>query len=169
MQIHAGESKMLAHYWNYITGPKNNIIMKKPINVLVIEDNEYYNNLLSNAIKQSINSILLKGGYQLILRSFTDASECIRKIKSQELGFTDSIVFLDYYLGNGINAPHIIKLLKEYACDTMVVLLSQSKTVKERNNLIHYDYFVVKDSLAPALCCLYLRQFIENKFSVTLD
>jgi len=143
--------------------------MKKPINVLVIEDNEYYNNLLSNAIQQSINSILLKGEYQLILRSFTDAGECIRKIKSQELKFTDSIVFLDYYLGNGINAAHIIRLMREYSFDTMVVLLSQSKTIKERNNLIHYDYFVVKDNLAPALCCLYLKQFIENKFSVTLD
>jgi hypothetical protein len=168
MQILYEESKMLAHCWNDITVTKNYSIMKKIINVLVIEDNEYYNNLLSNAIKQSVNSILLKGKFQLILHSFTDANEYIRQIKYGELKCKDSIVFLDYYLGNGINAAHIIKLLKEYCCDTMVVLLSQSKAIKERNNLIHYDYFVVKDSLAPALCCLYLQQYIENKFSVTL-
>jgi len=169
MQVLFEESLILAHCWDINTVPKSNGIMKKTINVLVIEDNEYYNNLLSNTIQQSVNSILLKGQYQLILRSFVDAGEYIRQIKSGKLDCKDSIIFLDYYLGNGINAAHIIKLLKEYSCDAMVVLLSQSKAIKERNNLIHYDYFVVKDNLAPALCCLYLQQYIENKFSVTLD
>jgi hypothetical protein len=143
--------------------------MKKTINVLVIEDNEYYNNMLSNAIQQTVNSLLFKGKHQLVLRSFTDANEYIRRIKSKELDCKDTIVFVDYYLGNGINAAHIIKLLKEHSCDTMVVLLSQSKAVKEKSSQIPYDYFVVKDHLAPALCCLYLKQYIENKFSVTLD
>ena len=159
----------LAHCWNDIRVTSNLSDMKKTINVLVIEDNEYYNNLLSNALQQSINSILLNGEYRLILHSFTNAADYIRKIKSQELECNDAIVFLDYYLGDGINAAHIIRLLKEQTCDTMVVLLSQSRTVREKSNLSHYDYFVVKDSLAPALCSLYLRQFIENKFSVTLD
>ena len=117
----------MAHCWNDITVTSNLSDMKKTINVLVIEDNEYYNNLLSNALQQSINSILLNGEYRLILRSFTDAADYIRKIKSQELECNDAIVFLDYYLGNGINAAHIIRLLKEQTCDTMVVLLSQSK------------------------------------------
>lgn len=142
--------------------------MKRTINVLVIEDNEYYNTLLSNALKQSINSILFEGKYRLILRSFTDAGECIRKIKSQELDCNDSIVFLDYYLGSGLDATHIIRLLKEQNCDTTIVLLSHIKSVKEQNSLLNYDYFVFKDDLAPAFCSLYLKQFIENKFSVTL-
>jgi len=143
--------------------------MKKTINVLVIEDNEYYSNMLSNAIQQCVSSLLFKGKYQLILRSFTDANEYIRKIKSKELDCKDTIVFVDYYLGEGINGAHIIKLLKEHSCDAMVVLLSQSKAVKEKSRMIPYDYFVVKDHLAPALCSMYLKQFIENKFSVTLD
>lgn len=159
----------MAHYWNGITGISNPNEMKKTINVLVIEDNEYYNNLLSNSLQQSINSILLKGEYRLILRSFTNAADYIRKIKSQELQCSDAIIFLDYYLGNGLNAAHIIKLLREQSCDTMVVLLSQSRNVKEKASQSQYDYFVVKDSLAPALCSLYLKQFIENKFSVTLE
>ena len=169
MQTDEMEIIKLAHCWEVIPGTSNATLMKKTINVFVLEDNEYYNNLLSNSIQQSINSILLGGEYQLILRSFTDAGEFIRKIKSDELDCRESMFFLDYYLGNGINAAHILKLLREYACDAMIVLLSQSKSVKDKNNLIHYDYFVVKDSLAPALCCLYLKQYIENKFCVTLD
>ncbi len=143
--------------------------MKKVINVLVIDDNEYYNKLLSDAIQQSISSTLPERKYKLVLRSFTDANEYIKKLKSEGIECDDSIVFIDYYLGNGINAAHIIKLLKEYSCDTMVVLLSQSNTIKEKSKLVNCDYFVVKDSLAPALCCLYLRQYVENKYAITLD
>ncbi len=143
--------------------------MKETIKVLVIEDNEYYNNLLSNAIQQSVNPMLFKGKHQLVLRSFTDANEYIRKIKSNELECNDTIVFVDYYLGEGINAGHIIKILKEHCSDAMVVLLSQSNSVREKSNLVPYDYFVVKDKFAPSLCGLYLQQYIENKYSVSLD
>jgi CheY-like chemotaxis protein len=169
MQIVHAEGKKLAHYWNDINATLNHNIMKKTINVLVIEDDEYYNNILSNAILQSVNSLLFKGNHQVVLRSFTDANEYIRKLKSKELECSGTIVFVDYYLGDGIDASHVIKALKEYSSDTMVVLLSQSKEVKEKSSLIPYDYFVVKDNFAPALCSLYLKQFIENKFSVTLD
>jgi DNA-binding NtrC family response regulator len=143
--------------------------MKKKINVLVIEDNEYYSNLLSNAIQQSLNPILTKGNYQLVLRSFTNANEYIRKIKSGELECDHTAVFIDYYLGEGLNASHIINLLKEHSSDAMVVLLSQSSKVKEKIDTVPYDYFVVKDKFAPALCGLYLQQYIENKYSVSLD
>jgi response regulator of citrate/malate metabolism len=143
--------------------------MKKPINVLVIDDNEYYNKILSDAILQSAASALHDKKYKLVVRSFTDAGEYIKQIKSGELRCEDSIMFVDYYLGKGINGAHIIKLMKESSCDSVIVLLSQSNAVKDKNNLINYDYFVVKDNLAPALCCLYLKQFIENKYSISLD
>ena len=142
--------------------------MKETINILVIEDNEYYNNLLSNAIKQRVNALLFKGKYQLVLRSVTDANDYVSKIKSGELDCKNTIVFVDYYLGNGINASHIISVLKEHDCDPTVILMSQSKEVKEKANEFHFDYFVEKDNLAPALCSLYLKQYIENRFSVTL-
>lgn len=142
--------------------------MKETINVLVIDDSEYYNNLLSNVIQQRVSSLLFKGKYQLVLRSVTDANDYVRKIESGELDCRNTIVFVDYYLGQGINASHIIKVLKEHKCDPMVILISQSREVKEKKNEFHFDYFVEKDNLAPALCSLYLKQFIENRFSVTL-
>jgi hypothetical protein len=112
--------------------------------------------------------MLLRGEYQLVLRSFNDANEYIRKIRSKEIDCDYTAVFIDYYLGDGINAGHVIKLLREQSCDAMVVLLSQSKSVKEKGTSIPYDYFVVKDKFAPALCGLYLQQYIENKYSVSL-
>jgi CheY-like chemotaxis protein len=138
--------------------------MKKTINVLVVDDNEYYNSLLSKILQQSKPSSNLKGKFQVVLHTFTDSLECIRMIKSGELLQNDTIAFVDYYMGNGINGAHIIKLLKEQNHQTMTVLLSQSKAVEEKSNLVHPDYIVMKDTLAPALCRLYLEQFIENKF-----
>jgi hypothetical protein len=143
--------------------------MKETISVFVIDDNEYYNNVLSNSIQQSVNSLLFKGNHQLVLYSFTDAKEYIRRIKSNELDCKDTIVFVDYYLGEDIYATQIIELLKEHSTNTTVILMSQSKAVKDLVNQIPYDYFVIKDNLAPALCSLYLKQYIENKFSVTFE
>jgi len=143
--------------------------MKETISVFVIDDNEYYNNVLSNAIQQSVNSLLFKGKHKLVLYSFTDANEYVRRIKSNELDCTDTIVFVDYYLGDDINASQVIDLLKEHSENTMVVLMSQSKAVKDISTSLPYDYFVVKDNFAPAMCSLYLKQYIENKFSVTFD
>jgi len=137
--------------------------MKKTINVLVVEDNEYYNNLLSRILQQGNHSSNLRGSFRVVIHSFTDSRECIQKIKSGELGNNDTIAFVDYYMGNGINGAHIIKLLKEQNKDAIAVLLSQSKAVEEKNNLYNTDYVVMKDTSAPAICRLYLEQFIENK------
>ena len=138
--------------------------MIKTINVLVVEDNEYFNNLLSKILQQSNHSTGFKGKCRVMLYSFTDSLECIRKIKSGDLMKHDTIAFVDYYMGKGVNGAHIIKLLKEQNTGTMAVLLSQSKGVEVKSSLAQPDYIVMKDNLAPALCRLYLEQFIENKF-----
>jgi hypothetical protein len=128
-----------------------------------VEDNDYYNNLLSKIVQQCNQSSSMKGKCRVVLHSFTDSRECLRKIKSGELLQHDTIAFVDYYMGNGVNGAHIIKLLKEQNHGTMAILLSQSKGVEEKSTLAHPDYVIMKDTLAPALCRLYLEQFIENK------
>lgn len=138
--------------------------MKKIVNVLVIEDNRYCNNLISKALLQSVLFTDRKGKYQLSLHSFIDPIECIRKIKSGELTDKDIIAFVDYYMGNGITGTSIIDLLKKQCNDSMIVLLSPSKVVAEEHVYNNDGYFVIKDIFAPALCRLYLEQFIDNKF-----
>ena len=54
--------------------------MIQTINVLVVEDNEYYNNLIFNALQQSIHFIEKEVKYRLIFHSFIDSEECIQKI-----------------------------------------------------------------------------------------
>jgi CheY-like chemotaxis protein len=138
--------------------------MKKTINVLVMEDNKYYNDLLSAALRQSIRQIQEKSNYKMVLHTFTDSQKCMKKIKSNDLLQNDTIAFVDYYLGDGINGSHIIKMLKEQNKEVLVILLSQSRVVGQKQNQVKYDYFVAKDSSALALCRLYLEQFADNKF-----
>jgi len=138
--------------------------MKKTVNVLVIEDNEYYNNLIFNTLQQSTHFFKQAINYQLVLHSFIDSNECVRKIESREFRDNDTIAFVDYNAGNGITGSQIIGLLKKENTNTIAVLLSQSKTIDTENSLNNHDYFVIKDLFAPALCRLYLDQYIENKF-----
>jgi hypothetical protein len=138
--------------------------MKKTIDVIVVEDNEYYNNLIYNTLQQSTYFFKHELKYKLILHSFLDSQECIKKIESREFRDNYIIAFVDSNAGRGITGTQIIKLLKNENSNTMAVLLSQSKNPVAENPVHDYDYFVIKDTFAPALCRLYLDQYIENKF-----
>ena len=138
--------------------------MNEKINVLVVEDNEYYNNLIFNALQQSIHFFQRKMNYHLVFHSFIDSTECMQKIESPEFRENDVIAFVDHNMGNGISGAQIIKLLKKVNSNTLAVLLSPSRTIEDRSTQNNYDFFVIKDTFAPALCRLYLDQYIENKF-----
>mgnify|MGYP001220176782 CR=1 FL=1 len=139
--------------------------MNNTVIVLVVEDNEYYNSLLSRTLQKSGNILQMKHDCRVQIHSFTNAAECIRMIKSGELENNDIIAFVDYYIGNGITGGHIVRLLKNHNADTQVLLMSQSKAIGEREKNGQHDFFILKDGFAPAICRLYLEQFIDNKFS----
>ncbi len=138
--------------------------MKQTVNILVVEDNEYYNSLIYNALQQSTHFVEHKMKYKLVLHSFIDSYNCIRKIESREFIDNDVIAFVDYNMDNGTSGAEIIRLLKKENNNTLAILLSQSRTIEERSTQNNYDFFVIKDTFAPALCRLYLDQYIENKF-----
>ena len=139
--------------------------MKKKINVIVVEDNMYYNVLLSNALQQSIHFIKREVHYQLVLQSFVDSRTCMQIIESPEFRDNYTIAFVDYNVGNGITGTNIIDKLKMQNSHTQAILLTQSTSINEKEEKQNHDYFVVKDTFAPALCRLYLDQYIEDNFS----
>jgi CheY-like chemotaxis protein len=138
--------------------------MTQTVNVLVVEDNEYYNNLIFNALQQSAHFVKRKMKYKLVLHSFVDSFDCMKKIESREFIDNDVVAFVDYNMDNGISGAQIIRLLKKENSNTLAILLSQSRSVEERSIQNNYDFYVIKDTFAPALCRLYLDQYIENKF-----
>jgi hypothetical protein len=143
--------------------------MKKTINILIVEDSIYFNDLLLKALKQKIHKDRKRWNFRFSFLSFTKATDLIARIKSGVFASADSIAFIDYYLGDGINGTYIIKLLKEQSVSSTTVLMSGSKNVREKVPGRVYDYFVFKDTSAPALCCLCLEQYLDNKFFIPLE
>ena len=72
--------------------------MNQTINVLVIEDNEYYNNLIFNALRQSIHFVQPKMKCRMVLHSFIDSFHCMKQIESHEFIENDLIAFVDQYM-----------------------------------------------------------------------
>ena len=137
---------------------------KKIVRILLLEDNPYFNDLLMKELRNCVDNNKFRLDFSFVFHTFTDAGELIMKLKSKDFKDYYSVAFIDYYLGNGINGSHIRKILREQSADTAIVLISQSKSVKEKVNPSGYDYFVPKDSSAAALCRLCLEQYLENKF-----
>jgi hypothetical protein len=143
--------------------------MKKTINVLLVEDNGYYNKLISRALMEKIRTIRMKWDFKFVFHSFTEAAKCSLKVKSIGFESSDSIAFIDYYLGTDTNGAQVIKMLKEQSFLSTIVLMSQSIVAKEETYAGSYDYFIQKDQYTPALCCLYLEQYVDSKFYLPLD
>lgn len=139
--------------------------MKRIINVLVVEDNDYYNDLLVKTLKTARIAPEPEHKCHITINPFTDSMQCISKIRAGTFDNSDIIAFVDYYMGDGITGSHIIRLLKKHYHYSHVIMLSQSKAVSGKECSSMHDFFVFKDAHAPALCRLYLEQFIENKIS----
>lgn len=138
--------------------------MVKSFTVLVVEDNEYYNILITRSLINACSRIEERYRCSINILSYTDPGESISKIRSGEFNRGGIIAFIDYYTGDGINGGHIAKLIRKACSDSFIILLSQSVEAA-RNDNCNSDFFILKDPHAPALCCLYLEQFIDNKFS----
>jgi hypothetical protein len=100
--------------------------MRKIIDVLVVEDNEYYNNILSGALRRSRHFSSKNRKYKLVLHSIMDSSECIQKINSDKLKNNDVIAFVDHSMNKNIPGTYILNLLKGRSNNSLLILLSQS-------------------------------------------
>lgn len=139
---------------------------KNSVNIVVIEDNNFYNKFITKELYNFVNNYPLKSIYNIKIFSFTDPMTCLTKIKEENFLEGDTIVFLDYYMGEGINGAHLYKLITGQNKNTKVVLLSQSqyvykKMVDKFGKKSYFD-FVFKDEYTPAVCNLHLEQFLEN-------
>jgi hypothetical protein len=142
--------------------------MKKNVRILLLEDDLHFNNLLLGELKKCVKADRFTKNFSFMFHSYANAGELIHRLKCSDLRDDYSVAFIDYYLGSGINGSHIIGMLKEQYAETAIVLISQSKNVKEKISPSRYDYFVTRDSSAAALCRLCLEQYLENKLFIPL-
>ncbi len=137
--------------------------LRKKINVLVVEENTHYNKLLSKALLKHIRSLPQHDRFELSFHSFTDPVKCKKKISTHEWKSHDIVAFVDCHAGKEISGDYFLNMFQEYNNNTLIILLSQPGNIKEVQIQNNEAYFIVKDTFAPALCCLYLEQYLENK------
>jgi CheY-like chemotaxis protein len=140
--------------------------MGKKINIIVMEDNKVFNTILSEALRQhlQLKKYLVKNT-DVKLFSFTNPNECINFIRSKKFD-GNSIAFLDYYLGEGINGIPLLNVFKEKNNEIKFVVLSQSDQIVNKliqDEQIDVDGHVIKkDMYAPDICCILLEDFLQK-------
>ena len=138
---------------------------RKEVGLLIMEDDVFYSNLLAKKFKDFRNTPEIKNKYKIQIEQFFDPEDCLEKAKSLE-SYSDRpvIAFVDYYLGNGINGQHLVKLLVEQNEGIKIVLMSQSeKIIKRMRNFEKTEYAkVLKHQHTPEVCCMMLEQYIRN-------
>jgi hypothetical protein len=140
--------------------------MKNSVNIIILEDNSYYNQFITKELHHFVNNYPSKSIYNIKFYSFTDPMECINKIKDNDLLKNDTIFFLDYYVGKVINGAHLYQIITGLNRNARVVILSKSRSAYKKmvgkfGKNSYFD-FVIKDEYTPVVCGLHIEQFLEN-------
>ncbi len=139
---------------------------KNVIHVLIVGDEEQLNASLIHAMNKNELKSMIRSSVKYSIRSFTDYKAASSYLADAENKTIPTFVFLDYFGGNGVSGPHLVKILKEQYSHAEVIFISGNEDdigeVREQidNNKV-YDY-VIKDDYTPTLCRLLLEKYIEK-------
>ncbi len=128
-------------------------------NVIVLEDNNFYNNILTRLLQNYTEYIAMEKHFSFEIQSYTNASDCIRNLKPE----TD-IAFLDYYLPES-NALEVMKKIRKRCNDCKIIILSQIKNAKTSLQSLSEGAsdFINKDRNCLARCCYILEEIISQR------
>lgn len=128
-------------------------------NVVVLEDNNFYNNILTRQLQNYTENIALEKHFSFDIQSYTSANDCIRNLKPE----TD-IAFVDYYL-NESNALEVMRKIQKRCDDCKIIIISQIKNIKTSLQTFSEGAsdFISKDRNALARCCYILEEIINQR------
>lgn len=100
---------------------------KQNIQVVLVEDNPYYNRLITKYVR-TICSGSFFSDFQFTIKSYLSAHECIENMEDDW-----NILILDYFLFNRdeddiLNGADVLKETQKYCPDCNVIILSSLKS-----------------------------------------
>lgn len=132
----------------------------KPFKIQLLDDNQFFLHIFKQKLQLHINK--LKEGYELdvVITPFSDYLEFLRNIKHD----TD-LTFLDFYLGNGLNAINLLTDLKRYGVDGKIAMISELKNLEFLAERLqgHIDQFLQKDEHLVQKACLLIDATLYEK------
>jgi hypothetical protein len=138
----------------------------KILDIVVLEDNDYYRSALLKELKNTVKKLSLEKNVEW--HGYNDTTKFIKDFKNNKFSEKNTLAFIDFYLGNGVNGGHIYKMFQEANSGIKAIMLSQSKNIlqvfrKKTGSSGNIEY-LVKDEYALMICSLFLEQHIESKY-----
>lgn len=98
--------------------------LKKEVNVVIVEDNEYYNKVLTKYVSTICNE-KANPGLTFNIKSYHNAHNAIEELKDN----TD-VMLLDYYLENEdeadeLTGAHVLDEVNKHCEDCKVIMISE--------------------------------------------
>lgn len=131
--------------------------------IVVLEVNDFYNKLLSNYLDNNLKKLAVINGFKVQINSFTSYKDCSRNFDNNT-----TILFSDYYLGDGHSAPHVIEFVNSRLSSCKVVVVSQIQNLQTSVcTLMQGAYeFIKKDKKALFECRDLAETIILEKMSL---
>lgn len=119
---------------------KRQIMSNKDVNIVIVDDNVYYNKLMNRQLQNNIH--FLPSDYKYNISSFFDADWFMNKLDPK----TDFVI-LDYFLDNGITAKDLIDKIKAKAKSCKIIIMSRSRNKFTAVDPLKQgaDYFIHKE------------------------
>ncbi|MDF1570569.1 MAG: hypothetical protein P1P82_03020 [Bacteroidales bacterium] len=138
----------------------------KEVDVLIFEDDHYYNNLLAKRLNDLNHNPKINLNYQLRIRQVFDPGHFLEEADPVLEKDRQTIAFIDYYLGRGITGTELSGKLLEMNETVKIIILSQSEEVihrlrnaKPRNNMYTS---LVKYEHTPEMCSIIVENYLKN-------
>ena len=138
----------------------------KEVDVLIIEDDLYFNNLLAKRLESLNHDPKIKLNYQVRIRQVFDPEEYLEKADPQLENDRQTIAFIDYFLGEGNTGVQLSERLLTLNDQVKIVIMSQSEEIidrlrnaKPRNNMYTS---LVKYEHTPEICCIIVENYLKN-------
>ena len=154
----------MALYWLRVI-LRYNILNKntnsmKTYNIVVVEDNEFYNTLLTKQLDFCAKKYEASDDINYQITSYTSVKDCMRNLRADT-----NVAFLDYYLGDGFTALDVLKEIKIKSPDCKVVVFSRIENEEITKEIIANGAleFLAKNKNAFVLSSRILEDIITGQ------
>lgn len=134
----------------------------KKLKIAVLEDSSFYNKIICKKLDYYTKLLSDAKGFKYEIESYAHFDDFLRNLKADI-----NIVFLDYYLGEGVTAIDVMDVIQKKCANCKIVIISQSSNpfTAEKTLSNGAAAFIYKDKDALEKSCYFVEEFTNVNFS----
>lgn len=133
---------------------------------VVVDDDEYFNKLLSQSLTDHTENLRILYQANIKVRSYTSAKRFLEAFKNHKFDHVRCIFFIDYFLGNNLDATDILRAIKKHPLHHSVIISEQKNyQTSEETILLGAEDFIRKNQFTNFMSTTLLEQFIREDVS----